>query len=124
MIHEYYYIKDRLNTIQTFLESPYDAEGAILMDRLAQLDAYNAEAGKLKADAEYYLNVKLQSEILQQIQEQARVIMTPTVMNRWIKSLAADEQHTATFADRVNRACVHQIESLRTQISYIKNLPK
>ena len=90
MIHEYAYIKDRLNTIQTFLESPYEAEGAILMDRLAQLDAYIAEAGKLKADAEYYLNVKLQSEILQQIQEQARVIMTPTVMNRWIKSLAAD----------------------------------
>jgi len=121
MIHEYSYIKQRLNEIQTFLESPYDCEPEILLDRLATLDAMNAEAGKLKADAEYWLDKKLSDEIFVKIKDLGREFMTATLLNKWVKTLAYEEQHTATFADRINRTCVHQIESMRTQISYLKN---
>lgn len=123
-LHSMDHISERLEVIQTFLESPYDAEGSILMDRLAQLDAYNAEAGKFVADANKHLADRLKSEFILKSKDLAERIMTPTLINKWVKTLAADEEYLCKWSDRVNRACVHQIESMRTQISYIKNLPK
>lgn len=121
--HTLGHIAERLQFIQTILEAQYDAdEGHSLVSRLTEVGAYMAEAGKLKADAEFHFNDKLNSEILRMIRELLPDYTSASVQNAFCKSLAKEEAHLVSFAERVNRTCTHQVEAMRSQLSYLKSL--
>lgn len=123
--HSIEHIEERLQFIQTVLESDYDQDdGNILNSRMQLIGAYMAEAGKLKADAEYYHKSKLQSEIIKAIKDLIPEYSSGTVQNKLVNSLAAEEAALETFADRVNRSCTHQLDSMRSQLSFIRSLPR
>lgn len=125
MIHPIGHIQSRLEFIQLVLESDYASDdGNMISDRLAELGAYMAEAGKLKADAEFHYREKLNSELMTAIKDLLPEYSSATLQNNFIKSLANEEATLVTFADRVNRSCTHQLSSMITQLSYLKNLPK
>ncbi|HRH83616.1 MAG TPA: hypothetical protein PK210_05200 [Bacteroidia bacterium] len=122
-IHTFDHIATRLQEIQNVLEAEYDGdEGNVLMDRLTKISTYMAESGKLKADAEYHYNSKLSSEIMRAFKDLIPEYTSATVQNAWVKSLAKDELQLLTLAERVNRSATHQIDCMRTQLSYIKGL--
>ncbi|MEP7198027.1 MAG: hypothetical protein ABI851_16025 [Saprospiraceae bacterium] len=122
-IHTQEHITERLDTIQGILEAEYAGdEGHIVNERLQQIATYMAESGKLKADADFHFQAKLNSEIMAAIKGLLPDYSSASLQNQFVKSLAKDEQHLATYADRVNRSCTHQIEVMRTQISYLKAL--
>lgn len=121
-IHPIEHIKERLEFIQEILEAHYDGEeGDIVSGRLQQISTYMAESGKLKADADYHYHAKLNSEIMKAIKDLLPDYSSASLQNQFVKSLCKEESHLATFADRVNRSCTHQIEVMRSQLSYIKN---
>lgn len=122
--HPIEHIQTRLDFIQTVLESNYIEEGAIIVDRLTAMGAYMAEAGKLLADAEFHMKQKLQIETIQALHKLIPEYASATVQNAVIKGCAAYESSLVTYADRVNRSCTHQIDVMRTQLSYLKSTPK
>ena len=123
--HSIEHIQERLEFIQRFLEAQYDSdEGNLIHDRLTELGAYMAESGKLKADAEYHYNARMMTDLVKALTGLLPDYSSATLQNAFVKSLAKDERQLVTYADRVNRSCTHQIEVLRTQLSYIKSLPK
>ena len=125
MIHPIDHILQRLEFLQTMLEAHYNAdEGHALVDRLTDIGGYMAESGKLKADAEFHFNDKLNSEILRMIRELLPEYTSASVQNAFCKSLAKEEAYLVTFADRVNRTCTHQVEAMRSQLSYVKEQAK
>lgn len=123
--HPIEHITERLNFIQNILESNYDSDdGSILNSRIQDVSIFMAEAGKLKSDAEFHYRDKLRSEILKAIKELLPEYCSATLQNAFIKSCANDEATLVTFADRVNRSCVHQLDAMRTQLSYLKELSR
>ncbi|HNB31669.1 MAG TPA: hypothetical protein PLD32_13210 [Saprospiraceae bacterium] len=125
MIHSKEHIENRLNELQQFSEGQYDnAEGSIIMDRLGIASAYLAESGKLKADADWHYMDALNSEIMNAIKNLMPDYLSASAQNQLVKSLAKNEFRLVTYADRVNRSLTHQIEAMRTQLSYLKEQMK
>lgn len=123
-LHTVEHIKTRLEFMQGYLESHYDSDdGHILSNRLQELGAYMAESGKLKADMEFHYHEQLQKELMV-LMSQLPTFASATLQNKFIKSLAREENRILLIADRINRSCTHQIELMRTQLSFIKSLPK
>lgn len=124
-IHSIEHIETRLSEIEVILEQGYDTDdGGLLVQRLSLIGAYMAESGKLKGDAEYHMRAKKNNEIMDQIIKLLPAFISKTVQNEFVESLAKYECRINTWADRVNRSCTHQCENLRTQISYLKSLPR
>lgn len=123
-LHTVEHIKERLEFMQGYLESHYDSDdGHMLSNRLQELGAYMAESGKLKADMEFHYHEQLQKELMV-LMSQLPTFASATLQNKFIKSLAREENRILLIADRINRSCTHQIELMRTQLSFIKSLPK
>lgn len=111
-------IADELAAIDSYLNITMseDVQEAVL--RGNDLAVYIARSGKLLADAKYYLNGKKKSEVFDTLRETAsRAGATAKAVNAIIDSLCKDEQYLVDWADRVNRACVHNIDWCRTIVS-------
>lgn len=114
-------IHSELLEIQQFLEESYPSDNpAACIDRLQKLGEYMARSGKIKADAEYYYNGVIDSEIMTALKDLLNEKITPTTLNKLVEAKARHYKHLVTFADRVNRSCTHQCENLRTIISFTK----
>lgn len=123
MIHSIEHILQRLEFIQTVLESPYSAEeGNILNQRMQDIAIYMAEAGKLKSDALYHAAKSIQTETVKVLKELIPEWSSATVQNNIVKGCAANEQRLVMLADRVNASCTHQLDVMRSQLSYLKSL--
>lgn len=123
MIHPLEHILQRLEFIQTVLESPYSAEeGNILNQRMQDVAIYMAEAGKLKADAQFHYKQVMKSEAIKCLKELIPEWSSAKVQNAVIEGLAAHEFRIVTFAERVNASCTHQLDVMRSQLSYLKSL--
>ena len=111
-------IAEELAVIDSYLNITMseDVQEAVL--RGNDLAVYIARSGKLLADAKYYLNGKKKSEVFDTLRETAsRAGATAKAVNAIIDSLCKDEQYLVDWADRVNRACVHNIDWCRTIVS-------
>jgi len=123
-LHSIEHIQQRLDFIQGILEAHYDSDdGNILSTRLQEVGAYMAEAGKLKADSELYYDKAVNKGIIEMLEKMPEYT-SGTVQNKLVKSVGANLKYLVTYADRVNRSCTHQLEVMRTQLSYIKSLPR
>lgn len=106
--------------MQVFLEEkPQDQEEG-LIDRLELLQVLVAKSGKCLADARYWLDDKKNSSITLALKEAMAGDWSASVINKKIDALCRDEAHLVNSFDRINSASVHQIDALRTVISYRK----
>jgi len=123
--HSIDHIKQRYEHIQNILEAHYDTDdGNIISNRLQEVGAYMAESGKLKGDAEYHFREKLRSELLRLLKDLLPEYSSANMQNAFIKSCANEEATLITLVDRLNASCTHQIDSMRSQLSYLKSLPR
>lgn len=124
-IHPIEHIKERIEFIQSVLVAHYDTDdGNIISNRLQEIGAYMAEAGKLKGDAEYHYREKLRSELLKLLKDILPEYSSANMQNAFIKSCANEEATLITLVDRLNASCTHQIDSMRSQLSFLKSLPR
>lgn len=121
--HTIDHIRTRLTFIQSYLEAQYDHdEGHAIAARLTEVSAYMAESGKLLADAKYHLQATMQSELVKLVKNMLPDYSSSTLQNAFVRSICKEENLLVNAADRINASCVHQIDAMRTQISYLKSL--
>ena len=112
-------IEEELHEIQQFLEdSPSSDVPDLLVDRLTMLNAYMARTGFLLAEAK----ADQDNAIAAVFAEFKNLIikMPATVARTFIASQCENENYYANWIERINRACVHQSDNIRTQVSYAK----
>jgi hypothetical protein len=115
-------IEEELASMQGFLELEYAGDDMDLCkQRMRDLSTYMARSGKLKADAEYHYGKVYNGAVMNALKELAESKMSTSTINEYIKSMCRDYKQLITWADRVNRSCTHQIDSLRTILSYAKS---
>lgn len=114
-------IAEHLTEIQSYIEAHYTADNPnAVVDRVNNLESYMALSGKLHADAEYHYNSIVQSTIMDALKAALEKKLQVSTLNKFVEAAAKDSKYLVTWSDRVNRACVHQIDVCRTVISKLK----
>jgi hypothetical protein len=114
-------IAQELQTYQDYLQQEYRSDnGAEVVARIDTLGGYMARSGKLKADAEWFYNKLIDSEIMNCLQSMMHEKLSTSTVNKMIEAKAKDYKYLLTWADRVNRSCTHQIDAMRSILSDLK----
>jgi hypothetical protein len=112
-------INKSVNEIQKYLEITTSTNPVELQERLVTLMPYMALSGEMLAEAKRFLRKKKSSEISKTIIAIAKEShLSATVQNALLESIAEDEHYLVDKIERLNRSCVHQIDALRSLLSY------
>ncbi|NQY30328.1 MAG: hypothetical protein HRT69_12750 [Flavobacteriaceae bacterium] len=114
-------MKNEANEIQGYLEIECSNNPQEITDRISKLSVYMARSGEMLADAKRLLRKKKSSEISNTIMKIAKEqFLSAKAQNTLVDSIAEDENHLVDWLDRINRACTHQIDALRSVLSFEK----
>jgi hypothetical protein len=113
-------LKQKASEFQMTLELPAGSEPHELIARLEVLNMLIAQTGKYLADAKYLQDEAVNTAIVDIITENVYQFSAST-LNSYVKAKARDYNYLVTMFDRINAAAVHQIDSLRSILSYKKS---
>lgn len=110
-----------LNEMQSFLEITISENPQEIIERIGTLSVYMARSGKMLADAKQKLRSKKTSEISETIVNIAKQnFLSAKAQNALVDSIAQEEHYLVDWLDRINKTCTHQIDALRSLLSYEK----
>jgi len=113
-------LRAKADKMQTFLEQkPSDQEEG-LIDRLELLQILMAQSGELLANAKYLLDIRKNDSITQSLKEALAGDWSTTIIHKKIDALCREENFLVNRFDRINSSAVHQIDALRSILSYRK----
>jgi hypothetical protein len=82
---------------------------------------YVACSGEMLAQAKKLLRTKKTSEIQKTILAIAKEsCLSASVQNALLDSICEEENYLVDFIERINRTCVHQLDGVRSLLSYEK----
>jgi hypothetical protein len=114
-------IKKEATEIQSYLEILVSENPEEISNRIAYLMSYMARSGNMLAQAKKDLRAKKTLEISKTIIKIAKAShLSATVQNALLDSICEEESYLVDWIERINRGCVHQIDGLRSLLSYDK----
>jgi len=114
-------IEAELIEMDMFLNITMSENAEEAVQRGNDLSVYVARSGKLLADAKYWLDEAMKSEVLDTLRETAvEAKATAKAVNALIDSLCKEERRLVTWCDRNNRTATHQLSWCVTVISKAK----
>ena len=108
-----------LDEVQKFTEQEIVNEPANLIDRLARTGVYISNIGKLTADCKKALNEAKDELFI--AKENLLFKSPPTIVQEFIKAKCKDELFLCDWCDRLGATLVHQVDLMRTMVSYAKS---
>jgi hypothetical protein len=113
-------LKIKADKMQSFLEQkPSDQEEGII-DRLELLQILMAQSGDCLANAKYLLDIRKNDSITQSLKDALAGDWSTTIIHKKIDALCREENFLVNRFDRINSSAVHQIDALRSILSYRK----
>lgn len=114
-------MKEEAQKIQSFLEIDCGNNPEEITERISKISVYMARSGEMLAEAKKALRRKKTQEISKTIVSIAKEqCLSAKVQNTLLDSIAEDEAFLVDWLDRINRTCTHQIDALRSMLSYEK----
>ena len=111
--------------MQAYLETLPEDNPDALSERIKILAVYQARSGILLADAKKTLSEKKKTEIVNTIIAIAKEnYLSAKAQNALVDSIATDEQFMVDWLDRINAACKHQLDAVRSLLSFEKEVYK
>lgn len=110
-----------LRQIQKYLEINVTNNPEEILERMSNLMAFMARSGEILAIAKHNLRKKKTEKIHDDIIAVIQVTkLSATVQNALLDSICEQESFLVDWAERINRGCTHQLDSLRSMLSYEK----
>lgn len=110
-----------IEEIQKYLEITCSDNPEEITQRIRELSAYLARTAYLLQEAKYALRRKKASEIGEIVVRIAKEqFLSAKAQNAIVDSIAAEEHRAVDWLDRLNAACTHQIDAMRSLLSYEK----
>lgn len=107
--------------IQHYMEITCSDNPDEMIERIITIGVYRARTGVMLADAKKMYRRKRASEITEKIIEIAKQgYLSAKIQNALVESIAEDEAYLVDFLDRLNAACTHEQDALRSILSYEK----
>ena len=92
-----------------------------IQERISTIMVYMMRTGEMLADAKKMLRRKKSDEIQNTIIQIAKEnCLSAKIQNALLESIAEDEAFLVDRLDRLNASCVHQLDALRTLLSFEK----
>lgn len=114
-------MEEELQRMQDYLEIDISENPEEIVQRIKDLNVYMARSGKMLADAKKLLRERKNEEITQTILKIAKEnYLAAKAQNALVECIARHEHYLVDWADRINKTCVHQVEALRSLLSYEK----
>lgn len=112
-------LEQEAKKIDEFLNITCSEEPTEALNRGNDLLVYLARTGKMLADAKYWQDNAINNSILQKLKDQLN--LSPALFKKFVDTSTIRENYLVNWIDRLNRTCVHQIDFLRTVVSFAKN---
>ena len=107
------------NEISGYLQTTLQGSPEEIQQRMADTMAYVARTGEMLAQDKRLLRRRKSEEIQNTILRIAREnCLSAKVQNALLDSIAEDEAFLVDTLDRLNAAATHQLDALRTLLSY------
>ena len=114
-------LTERAFEIQKYLEIECSNSPEEIRERMNILMAYIATSGELLAQAKRLLRSKKSQEISKTIIAIAKEShLSASVQNALLDSICEEENYLVDLLDRINRSATHQLDGLRSLLSYEK----
>ena len=111
--------------MQNYLEVTPSDNPEELCERIKTLAVYQVRSGFLLAEAKKTLSEKKKTEIVNTIIAIAKEnYLSAKAQNALVDSIATDEQFMVDWLDRINAACKHQLDAVRSLLSFEKEVYK
>lgn len=106
--------------MQAYLETPVGDDPQGLIDRTELLTILIAKSGQCLAEAKYIQDQLINEGLMSAIGQELDKKLSPSLITKFVSSNAKDINYLVTWADRINAAATHQLDGLRSIISYKK----
>ena len=109
---------EEIKEISEFIKSPYGNHPPELSERISLINAHHARLPEVIATLDYMVyeaKARASEELIDKDYPVA-------IMKIKIEGLCKNEIKAQKFAERLDSACVHQLDGLRSQLSYLKSL--
>lgn len=113
-------LNEKAVKMTAFLEKKCGNDPELIMERMENLSVMLIQSGECLADAKYHQDQVVHSTITKALTEAYQDRLSATLIKDFVRATAKDYNYLVTMFDRINSACVHQIDSLRSVLSYIK----
>jgi hypothetical protein len=113
-------LETSLSKMQTFLETPAGLEPQELIDRIEYLNILVAKSGQILARAKYIQDDIINTGLIEAMEQELDKKLSPSLVNKFVGSGAKNINYLVNWADRINAAATHQLDGIRTIISYKK----
>lgn len=113
-------LKLKAQKMQDYLEKKVDEDPAILMDRIGFLTVMIAQTSKMLADAKYYQDTLVNGAIMDSLKKAYEEKLSPSTINKFVTTAAREQNYLVNWIDRLNSAAVHQLDGIRSIVSYKK----
>lgn len=114
-------LTERATKMQNYLEQPIPSEPNDIIDRLTYLTQMVAISGQLLAEAKRYQDEVVNGAIMTAIQNAYEQKLSPSTINKYVTTAAVEQNYLVNWINRINATAVHQIEALRSILSYRKS---
>jgi len=114
-------LRTEAETIQAYLDITVSNSHEEMAERLSILMAYLSRTAEMLARAKMILRARKTSEINNTIIAIAKAAhLSASVQNALLDSICEEESYLVDWIERMNKACTHQMDGLRSLISYDK----
>jgi DNA-binding transcriptional MerR regulator len=112
-------LSEEIDQIQAYLDITCSNNPEEILERIRVIMTYISRTGFMLAEAKKLLRKRKSDEIHNKIIEIAKEqYLSAKGQNALIDSIAQDEAYLVDRLDRLNAACTHQIDALRSLLSY------
>lgn len=116
----YQELKDKSDKMQAYLEQKPSDQDEGLIERLEMLQVLLAQSGNMLAEAKYLLDQKKNDSITIALKDALAGDWSTTIIHKKIDALCREENFLVNRYDRMNSTAVHQIDAIRSILSYRK----
>ena len=106
--------------MQKYLEAKTGSDPADLISKAELLNILIAQSGNCLADAKYYQDSVINGAIMEALQKAYEERLSPSTINKFVATAAKELNYLVNWLDRINSTAVHQLDAIRTLISYRK----
>jgi hypothetical protein len=105
--------------ISEFTSCYYNKDNGIeVSERITNLNVYLSRTAVLLSEAQFLFDNRFASETEKLIGNE---LLTASTINNLAKSRCATEKKLLTLVDRINSTITHQLDSIRSQLSFLKS---
>lgn len=107
--------------MQAYLELKPGSEPNDLIERAENLAVLMAKSGQCLADARYIQEMVVNGAIMEALQKAYEEKLSPSTINKFVTTAARENNHLVNWLDRINATATHQIDAIRSILSYRKS---